>query len=205
MQRVPQISEALWNALGEPAQRLTVLVELYPQDALPTSQGFSPDDAILRVANKTISFLGHDYARKLETPGRVNRTITEKFNTVSLSLNNHPDPIGSNNRPMAAFCLSNDLEGMFMVIRLVSRAVTATTLADSFVVFTGRCEKIFDADSDNVVISAKQYIGSVDQEIPWRTLDAEDEDGREISDPLFEGFPYKNINVTVQRSEEHTS
>lgn len=183
MQKVPEISTALFNALGSAAQRLNVLVELYENDVVPTASGFDPDDAILRVANTTTTFLGNAYSRYVEKVPTVNRTITSKFNTVSIDLNNA-------DRTMAAFVLDNPLEGMFMVIRLVSRAFTATTLADSFVVFTGKCEKVFDADNSNITISAKQYIGSVDEEIPWRTFSAEDELGRLQTDVLFEGFPF---------------
>lgn len=181
MQKVPDISTALYDALGAEAQRPTVLVELYPNNVLPGDDGFDPDDAILRVANKTTTFLGNNYTRYVEKVGTINRTITSKFNTVSIDLNNH-------DRAMAAFVLTNPLEGMFCVIRLISRAVTATTLADSFVVFTGKCEKTFDASSESITISAKQYIGSVDEELPWRTFSPEDELGTLKTDPLFEGF-----------------
>lgn len=194
MQKVPDISQNLYDALGEAAQRLNILVELYENDTLPGIDGFDPDDAILRVANTTVSnFLGNSYARYVEKVGTVNRTITPKFNTVSIDLNNH-------DRTMAAFVLGNPLEGMFCVIRLVSRKFTATTLADSFVVFTGKCEKTFDASSQSITISAKQYIGSVDEEIPWRTFSPEDELGTAKDDPLFEGFLFsaKTGSVTFR-------
>lgn len=183
MQLVPTISTELYTALGEQAQRLNVLVELYENDAVPSSSGFDPDDAVLRVANKTTTFLGNAYSRYVEGVGTINRTITAKFNTVSVDLNN-------SDRTMAAFVLNNPLEGMFMVIRLVSRSFTATALDDSFVVFTGKCEKVFDADNSNIMISAKQYIGSVDEEIPWRTFSPEDELGRLPSNVLYEGFQF---------------
>lgn len=189
MQLPPQISTSLYNALAEPVQRLDVLVELYENDVLPTVEGFDPDDAILRVADKDTTFLGNSYTRRLV--GRmpsINRTITEKFNSVSLTLDNPEEPPNSKNRPVAAFLLANPIEGMFIVIRLVSRAITATTLADSFVLFTGKCEKPYDAEDNKITISAKQHIGSVDEQIPWRQFDPEDEEGRESDDVLFEGF-----------------
>lgn len=183
MQLPPNISTNLYNALGADVFRLNVLVEFYPPDTTPTADGFDPVDAILRVANKTTTFLSRSYARYVEKVPTINRTITEKFNLVSVNLNNH-------DRTMAAFVLDTDdpIEGMFLVIRLVSRSFTATTLADSFVVFTGKCEKTFDADNNTVTVQAKQYIGSVDEQIPWRQFDPEDEEGTETDDPLFEGF-----------------
>lgn len=201
MQRPPDISTALWNALESQSQRLNVCVEFYENNIVPGVNGFDPGDAILLVANKTLTFLGNDYDRFVTKVGRVNRTITEKFNTVSVSLSNHPVPEGSDNRPMAAFVLGNPLEGMFLVIRVISRAFTPSSLLDSFVVFTGKCEKVFDATNDTITVSAKQYIGSVEQETPWRTFDSEDEEGRVITDPEYEGFPFTPQNVTVQYSE----
>lgn len=194
MQLPPLISQALYNALGSQTQRLNVCVELYPSDTIPGIDGFDPADAVLRVANKTLTFLDLSYGRYVERIGRVNRSITEKFNSVSVDLSNH-------DRTMAQFVIQNSIEGMFLVIRIVTRAFTATSLLDSFVVFNGKCEKTFDASHKKVTISAKQYIGNVDQEVPWRTFDAEDEEGRAINSPLYEGFPFTPQNVTVQYTE----
>jgi hypothetical protein len=181
LQQPPNISNDLWDALNLQGQRLNVLLELYAPSALPGVDGFDPDDALLRVADTAITFFGNPYARYVESVGIVNRTITKKFNTVSIQLNNM-------DRTMAAFVLDNPLEGMFCVIRLVSGEFTATTLVDSFVVFTGKCEKPFDANNETLTISAKQYIGSVDEEVPWRTFSPDDELGRATTDVLFEGF-----------------
>lgn len=194
MQLVPLISEALYDALGLQAQRLNVLVELYPSNTLPGINGFDPDDASLRIADTTITFLGNSYARYVESVGIINRTITKKFNTVSVTLNNM-------DRTMAAFVLANPIEGMLCVVRVVSRQFTATTLADSFVVFTGKCEKPFDADGETLTISAKQYIGSVDEEIPWRTFTPDDELGTAPTDPLFEGFLFSAKPGTITYKE----
>lgn len=194
MQKPPDISTALYNALAVKEQRLNVLVELYESDTLPGDDGFDPSDAILRVGNTATTFLGETYSRYLHETGSINRTITEKFNSLSLSLDN-------SDRTMAAFVLANALEGMILVVRLVSRAVTAVSLLDSFVVFTGRCEKTFDVTLKEVSISAKQYIGTVEEDIPWRTFDSEDEDGRLPDDVLYEGFVYKPQNVNVQYTE----
>lgn len=194
MQRPPLISQELWDALGSQTQRLNVCVEIYENDTIPGENGFDPVTALLRVANKNLTFLDLDYTRYVEKVGRVNRTITEKFNTVSIDLSNH-------DRAMAQFVLTNSIEGMFLVIRIVPRSFTPTSLLDSFVAFTGKCEKTFDASNTQVTISAKQYIGNVDQEIPWRTFDAEDEEERVLSSPLYEGFPFTPQNVSVQYSE----
>jgi hypothetical protein len=194
MQQVPQISQDLWDALDLKAQRLNVLVEIYSVSTLPESEGFNPDDATLRIADTTTAFLGNPYTRYVESVGIVNRTITKKFNTVSIRLNNM-------DRAMAAFVLDAPIEGKFCVIRLVSREFTATTLADSFVVFTGKCEKPVDANNESITIGAKQYIGSVDEEIPWRTFSPDDELGRESTDVLFEGFLFSAKPGTITYKE----
>lgn len=193
MQKVPEISQSLWDALGDPVQRPNVLVELYPSTALPGDDGFDPADATFRVADASgITFLGQSYSRYLEEDSIriIHRTITPKFNSVSIDLANPEIPPASKNRPVAAFLLSNPIEGMFCVIRLISRAVTISTLADSFVVFTGKCEKPYDSQKATITISAKQYVGSTEEEVPWRTFSPEDELGTDPDDPLFEGFPF---------------
>lgn len=193
MQLVPQISQALYDALGEQVQRPDILVELYENDVLPGVDGFDPDDAILRLSDKTTTFLGNSYTRRLiGNMPTINRTITEKFNSVSITLDNPEEPPGSKDRPVAAFLLANPIEGMFIVIRLVSRAITATTLADSFVLFTGKCEKPYDHEENVFTVSAKQYIGSVDEQIPWRQFDPEDEEGVASDNPLYEGFQFSS-------------
>lgn len=203
MQKVPQISQALWDALGALTQRPNTLVELYANTALPTDDGFDPSDAVLRIADAELSFLGNSYSRYLEEGGiqNIHRTITPRFNTVSINLTNPEEPPNSKNRPIAAFLLNNPIEGMFCVIRLISRAVTASTLADSFVAFTGKCEKPYDSQKATISISAKQYIGSTEEEIPWRTFSPEDELGREPDDPLFEGFIYSAKTGSVAYRE----
>lgn len=202
MQLPPTISTNLYNALDDTTQRLTVLVEFYENDVLPGANGFSPADAILRVSNKAdVTFLSQSYHRYLESVGTVNRTITEKFNTLSITLTNHEVPPSSGNRPVAAFILANPVEGMFVVVRLISRAITASSLTDSFVVFTGKLEKPFEAEGSSIVLQAKQYIGTVDQQIPWREFDPEDEEEHETNDPLFEGFLFSAKNGAVSFKE----
>lgn len=163
------------------SQRLNVLVEFYENNALPGIDGFDPADAVLRIADTATTFLGRSYTRYVESVGTISRTITKQFNSVSLTVNNA-------DRTMAAFVLNNPLEGMYLVIRLVSGEFTAATLSDSFVVFTGKCEKPYDADNATIKLSARQYIGSTEEEIPWRTFSPDDELGTAVTDPLFEGF-----------------
>lgn len=194
MQLVPQISQDLYDALGLQAQRPNVLVEFYAPDALPGADGFDPADAVQRIANSTVSFLGRSYPRYIKSVGVVQRTITEKFNSVSIDVDNA-------DLTMAAFCIGQPIEGMLLVIRIVSREFVATTLSDSFVVFTGKCEKPFDANRETISLSAKQYIGSTEEEIPWRQFDPEDEEGRATNDPLFEGFLFSAKTGTVTYRE----
>lgn len=201
MQLPPTISTNLYTALNSTTQRLSVLVEFYENDVLPGANGFDPADAVFRVANKTTTFLGQSYTRYLKSVGSINRTITEKFNTVSITLSNPEVPPNSKARPVAAFILANPIEGMFVVVRLFSRAVTPVDLTDSFVVFTGKLEKPFDSDGNTITLQAKQYIGSVDQQIPWREFDPEDEEGRETDDVLFEGFLFSAKNGSVSFKE----
>ena len=195
MQRPPNISTELYEALALPAQPLNLLMELYDPDEVPTANGFNPDNAVLRLADTQVAdFLGNEYDRYITDCGKINRTITSKFNTVSVTLDNH-------DRTMAEFVLTNDIEGMFLVLRLISRAITATALDDSLVIFVGKCDAVFDADNDSVVVSARQYIGSTEEEIPWRTCDPDDELGRLTTDVLFEGFLFRARPATITAQE----
>lgn len=196
MQRPPQISTALYAALALQSQRLNVLCEFYENDILPGDDGFNPADAVLRVGNTETIFLGRTYARYVQDIGTISRTITKQFNSVSLTLDNA-------DRAMAAFVLNiaTPLEGMYLVIRVVSGEFTATTLSDSFVVFTGKCEKPYDADGLTIKLIARQYIGSIEEEIPWRTFSPEDERGVLATDPLFEGFLFSAKPGTITYKE----
>lgn len=200
MQRPPLISSSLLASLQSSVRRLTVLVEFYTGDTLPTDDGFDPDAAVWRISTNTTTFLGNSYARYLlKAPTNLTRSITEKFNSVTLSLDNHPD--GSGNRVAAAFVLNNPVEGMYCVIRVIPRDFTPTTLADSFVVFWGICEKPYDATNNTVQIQVKSAFGYLEPEIPWRDFGPEDEEGRESDDPLFEGFLFTPITKIVNYTE----
>lgn len=201
MQAVPTISQDLWDALGAQTQRLDVLVEFYDPDALPGASGFDPDDSIFRIATRTLTFLGNSYTRYLEEAPTISKSITEKFNTVNIRLGSPEVPPASGNRPVAAFVLGNDIDGMLIVVRVISRAFTPTVLPDSFVAFTGKLEKPYDADGNSITLQAKQYIGTIDQSTPWREFDPEDEEGRLTSDPLFEGFLFSAKNGSVAYKE----
>lgn len=182
MQLPPDISTDLYAALGDKVLPLSVLLELYDPNELPGTNGFDPNNAILRVSNTHIlDFLGNEYTRYITSINQVNKNIGPSFNNFSITLDNR-------DRTMAAFVINNEIEGMIAVVRVIARSVTAATLADSLVVFTGKCDAVFDATNTDIVINAKQYLGTVDQDIPWRTFTPDDELGTASTDVAFEGF-----------------
>src|ERR1041385_9108782 len=140
MQLPPDISTDLYTALGLKTQQLVVLMELYGPDELPDDDGFDPANAVLRVANRPVTFLGFSYARYIVEIGTVIRNLGEKLNNASVTLDN-------NDRSMASFVITNELEGMFMVLRVISGEFIAADRSDSWVAFTGKCEPVFDADN----------------------------------------------------------
>lgn len=194
MQGPPDISTNLYDAFGVKDQRLSVLLELYDPDELPGANGFDPANALLTVADSSITFLGRNYPRYIKNSNTVNKSITERLNNVNITLDN-------SDRSMATFILTNDIEGMFMVIRFVSRSFTASSNSDSLVVFTGKCQPVFDADYESLQISATQYIGSTEEEVPWRLFTPEDELGTAADDVLFEGFLYRAFPHIVTYKE----
>src|SRR4051812_33412570 len=102
-----------------------VLIEVYPNDYLPTS-GFDPDDAIARWCQDTeITWLGNSYRRVVTSRGDASRFISGQFNSSDLTLAN-------NDLYASTWILANDPEGYRVIYRYIDRAAS-TTLADSIV------------------------------------------------------------------------
>lgn len=177
-----QISAALQAALIDIDARVTprVLVDLfefYEPDYIPGASGFDPDDAIEKFAAQTITWNGNAYRREVISRGDILRNMREKTNSVTLTFSNI-------SRYLATLAQSQQIEGLFLVIRCVVPSVTD----DSIVLFVGRCDKPSDIDKQTFTLTARQDFGNINQEIPPRVFEAEDPQGRTPDDPLYEGF-----------------
>lgn len=143
----------------------------------PGTSGFDPADAIETFAAETITWNGIAYRREVVSRGDCVRNMGEKTNSCSLNFSNI-------SRYMATLAQTQQIEGLFLVIRTICPTVTD----DSIVLFVGRCDKPSDIDKDSFTLSARQDFGNINQELPPRRFTPEDPEGRTVSDPLYEGF-----------------
>src|SRR5262249_23099870 len=125
-----------------------------------TTTVLTPGNADLRVSSTEVSWNGFSYQQQQISRGDVSRYFDSKFNSVNITLSNVDRTIGTQIHSAGSF------EGYRVVIRCISRRVND----DSLVLFVGRCEKAYDVDNDTVSISAKQDLGAIDNEFPWRTF-----------------------------------
>lgn len=177
---------------------LTWLFEFYEPDVLPGVNGFDPADASECFAKIEITWLGQAYRRAVLDAGSITKAKGSRSNRCTLKLSNADE-----NRYAATWVTQNQVEGMRLVVRLVSRSAS-TSLATSTIRFSGRCEKPEGFDVIQGSISAVEDVGGIDVEWPPRLYLAEDPEGRSPSDPLNEGFPYITLNgtFTFRRPEQ---
>ena len=176
------IENAALQAILETGSDISIVCEIYDEDATPTAAGFDPADALkLYAAVSGITFAGESYTALVSKFGRVNRIITGESNTASVTFSNIT-------REISAFEFATGFEGLIMVIRLISRS--DATLADSLILFTGKCEKPTSGDRDSLTVKATWILGGLDVQIPRRKYTKEDQEGRTEDDPEFEGFNF---------------
>src|SRR5687768_2113174 len=159
------------------------LYELYDYDYVPGVGGFDPADAIEQFAAEEITWDGVAYRREVVSRSDIIRSMGEKTNSVTVSFSNI-------SRYLATLAQSQEIEGLFLVIRCVSPSVTN----DSLVLFVGRCDKPSDIDKQSFSLSARQDFGNINQTAPPDKFQAEDPEGRLPSDPLFEGIPFNAVS-----------
>jgi hypothetical protein len=169
-------------------RRLAELIELYPADyALPVT-GFEPKDAIARYAKTRITWNGYPYQKQVTSRGDIQRSAGTSFNNVTVTFSNVT-------RSMAAFVINNEVEGMYMVIRLVARRVVDSSVT----LFSGKCEKPDGFDEDIGTIEAKQLLASIDLESQKYLFHPNAPPGRTPDDPLFEGIRFLPLAGTFDK------
>lgn len=159
-----QAVDALIAAVLNTRERdLTDLVEFYPYDVEPGAGGFDPDLAVARYsAVGGVQWAGHSYTKQFTGRSEIARSMGPEFNNASITFSNV-------NRAMAAFVLSNNVEGMRMVVRTVSRSLAPSSHA-SLVLFTGRIQRPAQINKKVCTINAKQDAAFISHEVPWRKL-----------------------------------
>jgi hypothetical protein len=189
-----QISAALQSVFdnginGDPTLRdFAVLFEFYEYDTLPGVNGFDPANAVQKFAREEITWLGLAYRRIVLGVSDINLSMEKSPNNCTLRLSNSDE-----NRTAAAWVTQNDIEGMRMVVRIISLSASVA-LTDSTVRFVGKCEKPVGFDVIQGSITALTDIGSAEHVLPPRIYQADDPDGRSPADPNFLGFPFITIH-----------
>jgi hypothetical protein len=181
-----EVSAAFQLQLESDSRDLSDVYEVYEYDHLPNPD-FDPADAIARYAHIDLEWNGHAYDRQAVSRGPVSRFIGPTINNASLVFSNV-------NRTLAGFILNNDIEGMWCVVRRISRSVTNSSL----VLFVGKFQRPGELDKQKCSISVRQFLGSTDYELPLRIFRTDDPSGRLPDDPLFEGFRFIPISGTAQ-------
>jgi hypothetical protein len=115
-----------------------------------------PTNAERRFTSTAFVWYGWAYEQQAISRSDISRYMTEKFNSVNVTLSNV-------DRSVSDWLSSIDLEGYRLVIRAVSRSISD----DSLVLFVGRCEKPGDVENAQVVITAKQDLGTIENELPF--------------------------------------
>lgn len=171
------------------------LVEIYASDySIPVS-GFDPADAEKRYGGVLgFTYLGLAYEREFVDRGDVSRYVGKKENSVTANFSNI-------DRALAAYVQSTDVEGKWMVYRVVD-PLNSSTLEDSLVIFAGRMDRPGDLDDETGTLPATQRFGQINLQVPPRTMGPNDPKGRAPSDPLFQGFRFTVTQTMVQWTEK---
>jgi hypothetical protein len=171
----------------------SIVIEIYDTDAVPASNGFDPATALKCFAfTAGISLSGRSYTRLISSIGKINRNTTESANTFQFTLDNLT-------REASQFEFSHGFQGCIVVARLISRSLS-TDFTKSIILFAGQCDRPTTGTREQLPITAKGILSSVEASIPRRKFTQYDQAGRPSSDPLFEGFLYMPQYVTVTYS-----
>lgn len=123
-----------------------------------TETDLCPGNAVKRFAATPTVWYGWDYEQQTISRSDITRYITQEFNQVTVTLS-------AIDRSVPTWITTTDIEGYRVLIRAISKSVPD----DSIVLGVFRCEAPKDNSSTQVVIQAKQDLGSIETELPWNT------------------------------------
>ncbi len=151
------------------SQQLYQIVSANQRDLAPVDcyEFYAPDvvdlipgNAERRFSSTALVWYGWEYQQQAISRGDVSRYMTEKFNSVNITLSNV-------DRLLSDWLSTINLEGYRVLIRAVSRSISN----DSITLFVGRCEKPGDIENAQISLTAKQDLGSIENEIPFAKFD----------------------------------
>lgn len=118
-----------------------------------------PANAAKLFAESEIVWDGETYERQVMSFGDVQTYITEKFDSVTITLSNV-------DRTVSEWLSANSIKGYRLLIRRIARRVDG----ESEVLFIGRCEPPSEIDNSSISITAKQDLGNVEVSLPFRVF-----------------------------------
>lgn len=163
---------ALTTMLDSRAKDMLCAVEFYLPTVIPDgTHGFKPEDAEALFATETCTFSylaqSVNYVREALSMPSLNRTMGKQSNSVTIRFSNV-------SKVLAAFVLNNQVEGMRVVLRVLSRAslsnATVSPTACSFIAFVGKCGPPDGFDRKDASITARQDLGQIEAQIPPRVF-----------------------------------
>lgn len=166
---------SMTTMLASRSKDLLCAIEFYAADYVPhVSRGFEPGDAEALFATETATFrfngVNYDYQREVFSMPSLTRSMSKQSNSVTVRMSNVPKSATPTIRPLALFVLNNEVEGMRMVIRWISRADLLNPFASSWVHSVWRCLKPDGFDRNDGSITAKQDLGQIEAMIPPQVL-----------------------------------
>lgn len=165
----------LQPVLASRRKDLLCAVEFYEYSYVPNATfGFDPSQAVQIFATEAAPFnyvtVGHvqvAYLKAVLSVSSLSRSIGKQSNSVTVRISNIDKQDPPVEQPLATFVLSNDIEGMRMVIRLLSRSHLLDTVGtSSWVLFVGKCQRQDGFDRREGTITAKQDLGQIEAVIP---------------------------------------
>jgi len=153
-----EVGAALESLLNSRSHDLAVLYEFYPMTADRVND---PGDAVGLFSSMSINFDAFTYTRLVTSTPTIKRFVTSTANSATITFSNL-------DRQIAAFIQSNDLAGMFLVIRCISSSASTSLSNSNIILYTGTIEKADVVDNQAAVINARQYIHGIEQEFPPR-------------------------------------
>lgn len=155
------------SMLESRSKDLLCAVEFYQPTYVPNVvRGFEPDDAVIRLATETITgYIFHpsivvNYFREALSMPSLSRKKDKESNTCTVQFSNV-------SKRLATFVLNNEVEGMRLVVRILSRAELHNGLGNTgWVMFVGRCGKPSGFDRKEGSITARQDLGQIEAVIP---------------------------------------
>jgi hypothetical protein len=162
----------LETVLDSRTRDLFAVYEIYASD-YDSTDGFDPRDAERTFAGFTyvLPFGPVTYKRQVKTTVTIDKTIKKQINSITIGFSNVDDDIDGF-RYMARYVNSNTVEGKKLVVRVLSYSASTTigdsiaVLANSIILFAGRCDKPDAFNREKGSISAKQDFGTIEALIP---------------------------------------